>query len=169
MARRSPRRPPPEILAYYDELVNTLARRLGSRHDAEDVAHEAIVRMLTANVSAIEKPRAYLHQTARNLATDAYRRHIAHEIIPLDLIEESVASASNLDVAIYAAEIVSALEVALADIPLRCRQVFVWQRIGGMTQAEIADRLGVSKSMVVKYMMRAMQHLRERLTDFDPD
>jgi len=169
MSSRSNRRVLPGFLAYYDELVGTWVRKLGSRHDAEDVAHDAVVRMLEADGSAILQPRAYLHQTARNLVTDGYRRRAAHEIVPFEIIEEPVATDSDPDAAMRATQMVAALEAALAELPLKCRQVFVWQRLGGLTQAEIAERLGLSKNMVEKYMIRAMRHLRERLTAFDPN
>lgn len=157
------------LLAHYEEVLGTWVRRLDSRHDAEDVTHDAVVRILEADGSAILKPRAYLHQTARNLATDAYRRSAAHETIPLDDIEEFAAPDRDLDQTVHASQMVAALEVALAELPLKCRQAFIWQRIGGMTQAEIAQRLGVSRNMVEKHMIRAMRHLRTRLSHFDPN
>jgi len=169
MRRRSSKRRQPDLLDYYDDLLKTWVRRLGSRHDAADVAHDAIVRMLRADLTTIQNPRAYLHQTARNLATDAYRRNAAHEIVPLEIVEESITSDGDLDAAIRAAEIVAALEIALNELPLRCRQVFVWQRIGGLTQTEIADRLGLSTKMIQKYLTRATRHLRARMAAFDSD
>lgn len=50
-----------------------------------------------------------------------------------------------------------------ARTALNCRKVFVWQKIEGLTQAEIAERLGLSKNMVEKYMIRTLRHLRERV------
>lgn len=60
-------------------------------------------------------------------------------------------------------QLVAGLEHALAALPLKCRQVFVWQRLDGCSQQEIADRLGISKNMVEKYMIRTMRHLRDHL------
>ena len=161
-------RPLPGFFAYYEELVGTWRRRLDSRHDAEDIAHDAVVRVLEADGSAVLQPRAYLHQTARNVATDIFRRRIAHETVALDAVEEAQALHGDPDAALRAAQMVAALEAALAELPLKCRQVFVWQRLGGLTQAEIAHKLGLSKNMIEKYMIRAMRHLRERLAAFDP-
>lgn len=160
--------PLPGFLAYYDELIGTWSRRLGNRDDAEDLAHDAVVRVLEADGTAILQPRAYLHRTARNLATDAYRRGATHAVIPLD-DNDPPATIDDPVAALRATEMVTAVEAALAELPLPCRQTFVWQRIDGLGQAEIAKRLGVSKNMVEKHMIRVMRHLRERLTPFDPD
>src|SRR5262245_17807913 len=77
------------VLAYYDEVVGTWSRRLRNRHDAEDVAQDAMVRLLEVGDTPILQPRAYLHQTARNLATDAHRRRATHEAVPLDALDDA--------------------------------------------------------------------------------
>jgi RNA polymerase sigma-70 factor (ECF subfamily) len=155
------------FLAYYHELVGTWTRKLKNRHDAEDVAHDAMLRVLEVDNATILQPRAYLHQTARNVLTDAYRRSIAHEMVPLASMDDTPAGYGNPDAILCATEMIHALEGALNELPLKCRQVFVWQRLDGLTQAEIALRLNISKNMVEKYMMRTMQHLRLRLAALD--
>ena len=63
----------------------------------------------------------------------------------------------------HAIQLADAIERALAELPLNCRRVFIWQKIEGLTQQEIATRLGLSKNMVEKYMIRTLRHLRDRL------
>ena len=62
-----------------------------------------------------------------------------------------------------ALQLAESVERALQELPLNCRKVFVWQKIEGLTQAEIAERLGLTKNMVEKYMIRTLRHLRERV------
>jgi len=161
----------PDFLTYYDELLGTWKRRLGNRHDAEDIAQETVLRMLEADAASILKPRAYLHQTARNLVTDAHRRRSLHEIVSLDELDDGLEELATPDsdpgTATYVSEMLSALEAALVELPLKCQQVFVWQCIGAMSQGEIAARLGISKNMVEKYRIRATRHLRARMAEFD--
>ena len=68
----------------------------------------------------------------------------------------------------HAVQVVAGLERALAELPLKCRQVFIWQRLDGCSQQEIAERLNISKNMVEKYMIRAMRHLRDQLGQLSP-
>jgi RNA polymerase sigma-70 factor (ECF subfamily) len=63
----------------------------------------------------------------------------------------------------HAIQLADSIERALTELPVNCRKVFVWQKIEGLTQAEIAERLGLSKNMVEKYMIRTLRHLRDRL------
>ena len=68
----------------------------------------------------------------------------------------------------HALQLADSVERALAELPLNCRKVFIWQKIEGLTQQEIAERLGLSKNMVEKYMIRTLRHLRERLDALAP-
>lgn len=62
----------------------------------------------------------------------------------------------------HAIQLADSIERALGELPLNCRKVFVWQKIEGLTQAEIAQRLGLSKTWW-KSMIRTLRHLRERV------
>lgn len=76
---------------YYRELVNFLSARLGSRQAAEDVAHDAYVRVLErVDAQVIEHPRAFLYRTALNLVVDRHRRHLIRQTEPLEVLDEGV-------------------------------------------------------------------------------
>lgn len=60
------------------------------------------------------------------------------------------------------------IQRALAGLPKSHRKVLVWQKLDGLTQLEIADRLGLSKNRVEKYMIRTLRHLRDRLDTAAP-
>lgn len=163
---------PPAFLASYDELVGSWRRKLGNSHDAEDVAQETLLRALQADASSVQQPRAWLHQTARNLVTDLWRRRghaqaWAAEQPADPSAREPACDASNPEQLLQATQLHARLELALAELPLKCRQVFVLQRLDGLGQAEIAERMGLTRNSVEKYMIRAMRHLRERLIDAD--
>ena len=48
----------------------------------------------------------------------------------------------------------------IEDLPPRCRDVFILHQLHDIPQAEIAERLGISRNMVAQHMMRAMQGIR---------
>ena len=47
----------------------------------------------------------------------------------------------------------------LDDLPPRCRQVFELARLEGLSQAEIAERLGISVNTVIAQLAKARQRL----------
>jgi RNA polymerase sigma-70 factor (ECF subfamily) len=103
------------------------------------------------------------------MAVDNFRRTDGQEWVPLDTIARHPSSLGDPLAQVRTEQLSQALEAALAELPLKCRQVFVWQRLEGLTQAEIAERMGLSKNMVEKYMIRTALHLRERLGAYAPN
>ncbi len=153
---------------HYEELIGTWTRRLRNRQQAEDLAHDTFVRVLESKSSAVEQPRAYLHQTARNIAVDAYRREDRREALTLEAFDQRSPHSGDPEHFMHAIQLADSIERALAELPLNCRKIFIWQKIEGLTQQEIAERLGLSKNMVEKYMIRTLRHLRDRLDAMAP-
>ncbi len=161
MTPKLPRRP--GFFEHYEELIGTWTRRLKNRQQAEDLAHDTFVRVLESDSAAVEQPRAYLHQTARNIAVDAYRREDRRAAMEQDAVHHGLPATGDPEHFMQAIQLADSIERALSELPVNCRKVFVWQKIEGLTQAEIAERLGLSKNMVEKYMIRTLRHLRDRL------
>lgn len=157
------------FLAYYEELLAVWTRKLGCRDAARDLTHDAFAKCLETDPDQVAQPRAYLHQAARNVAVDGFRREGGQEWVSLDTIAGHASPLGDPLAQARTGQLSQALEDALAELPLKCRQVFVWQRLEGMTQAEIATRMGLSKNMVEKYMIRTALHLRERLGAYAPN
>ena len=162
MSPQPPRRT--GFFQHYEELIGTWTRRLRNRQQAEDLAHDTFVRVLESKADAVSQPRAYLHQTARNIAVDAYRR----EALALQAFDQRSPHSGDPEHFMHAVQLADSIERALAELPLNCRKVFIWQKIEGLTQQEIAVRLGLSKNMVEKYMIRTLRHLRDRLDAMAP-
>jgi len=148
---------------HYEELIGTWTRRLRNRQQAQDLAHDTFVRVLETDSATVEQPRAYLHQTARNIAVDDFRRAERRDAKERATMPPSASETGDPEQFMRALQLAESVERALQELPLNCRKVFVWQKIEGLTQAEIAERLGLTKNMVEKYMIRTLRHLRERV------
>ncbi len=166
MTAKPPRRP--GFFEHYEELIGTWTRRLRHRQQAEDLAHDTFVRVLESDAATVQQPRAYLHQTARNIAVDAFRREDRRGALEEQGVHLSVSPSGDPEHFMHAIQLADSIERALGELPINCRKVFVWQKIEGLTQAEIAERLGLSKNMVEKYMIRTLRHLRDRLDGSAP-
>ncbi|WP_338880759.1 sigma-70 family RNA polymerase sigma factor [Achromobacter veterisilvae] len=156
-------------LAHYGELIGAWARRTGNYHDAEDATHDAIVRVLETDTRALVNPRAYLHRSVHNRLIDTHRQSKLLELVPLHELDEGEHPLlTDPDAAARTSQLLASLKAGLAELPLKCRQVFLWHRLEGYSQEEIAQKLGISVNMVEKYMIRAVRHLRDRLQNHAP-
>ena len=154
---------------YYRELVSFLSDRLGNAHAAEDVVHDAYVRVLERTAGEpIEQPRAFLYRTALNLVIDGHRRNTLRQVEPLDVLdtEEQFFSPSP-QVLMDHGQRLEMLQRALAELPAACRDSFLLRKLEGLSHLEIAERLGVSRSVVEKNIVNAMKHCRVRIRMWD--
>lgn len=143
-----------------DALLRFLVRRLGNPALAEDLTQETWLRAAGAGGggATLGNPRSYLFRIAANLALD-HQRHVGHgvEIEAADEVTATVADPrpSPEEHALHRAEFNRLMEVVNALSP-RCREVFILCRFEGMTQSEVADRLGISKATVVTHVVNAL-------------
>ncbi len=154
---------------YYRELVNFLSARLGSRQAAEDVAHDAYVRGLErVDAQVIEHPRAFLYRTALNLVVDRHRRHLIRQTEPLEVLDEGVQWQHTLwSQDMHHAQRLDLLKRALDELPKPCRDSFLLRKLEGLSHPQIAERLGLSRSLVEKHIVNAMKHCRQRMRQWE--
>ena len=55
------------------------------------------------------------------------------------------------------------LAEVIDELPPRQREVFLMHKFDGLSHAEIAEKLGISRSMVEKHVMRALAFCRDRV------
>jgi RNA polymerase sigma-70 factor (ECF subfamily) len=146
-------------------LRRYLARMLGSTTEAQDVAHDAYVRVYPkVQDASARNPEAVLYTTARRLALNKIKRRT---VAPFAASEPHLESTPSPDPGVVqqvmARQELQHLEVALAQLPPGCRTVLLLRKIELLSHTEIAERLGISISTVEKQHARALRLLRVAL------
>ena len=154
-----------------EALVRFLHRRTRSADDAEDLAQESLTRLMRYRGHAPETWTALLYRIAVNALHDRSRRAASHfDAQHVSLDDESgelVAGEPSHEQRTASQQELVALQRALLRLPDRCRQIYLLNRIEGMTYNEIADHCGISVKAVEKHISRALRVLRERLGAFN--
>lgn len=139
------------VLPHGTTLAAWLRAKFGNQVEVDDIVQESYARLLRAyGQGTVVSPRAFLFQTARNLALNqvrhsGYRR--TEQGAPADLGSIS-APDDGVPETVARAEDVQLLIRAIQQLPDRCREVFTLRKIHGLSQKEIAARLGISESTV---------------------
>jgi RNA polymerase sigma-70 factor (ECF subfamily) len=163
--------PPPrrDFAALYRETVaplrRYLARLLGNAAEAQDVAHDAYVRVYpSAHDPRIAQPEAVLYTTARRLAINRLKRRSISPFAPAPAgADTAISGAPDVARQVMARQELGLLEAALADLPEGCRTVLLLRKVELLSHREIADRLGIAISTVEKQHARALRLLRAAL------
>ncbi len=60
------------------------------------------------------------------------------------------------------------INLAIDELPLKCKEVFMLNRFEDLKYREIAEKLNISVKTVETQMSKALQHLRVRLVEYLP-
>ncbi|RQO56235.1 RNA polymerase sigma factor [Paucibacter sp. KBW04] len=142
----------------FSRVRAALMRRGRSTHDADDLVQEAWIRLARYELDQpvpVERPEAFLMRTALNLSIDAHRARVNHgeEV----LVEEVVLldTAPGIEAVVLARERMARMSVCLNRLNEKTRDIFLANRIDGLTYREIAERHGLSTSTVEKHIAKA--------------
>lgn len=133
--------------------------RFGCREIAADATQETFLRMLMAPPGgSIENPQAYLFRIARSIAhVVAASRRAETAFVDLAAVAEILLDdAPDPERVVDARQRMRRFAAIIGALPPRCREVFVLSRMHGLTNGEIAKRLGISRNMVEKHVIRAL-------------
>jgi RNA polymerase sigma-70 factor, ECF subfamily len=153
---------------YYVGLCEYAIRLLGSAEVAEDVVHDLFLHLWDTRGphDTVRLTRSYLYAAVRNRALKYLRhRRVAEAWIARAAREEEPAAESSADVYLRR-ELEEVVDRAIAELPARCREIFLLRRREQLSYDEIARRAGVSLGTVKSQMWRAAVHLREKLTPY---
>ena len=160
-----PTPPPPDSwLVKYATMFRDWTRRCEHRQEAEDALQDAALGMLKREGAALADPCAYLYQASRNNLASGLRKLSQRAAVPLhDLGDHEHPALHDVAADLDGMQLARSIDAALAQLPEKCRQAYIWHRLDGLTQPEIAARMGLSVNSVERYIMRAMRHLRDTL------
>ena len=143
-----------------------LQARLGSEHEAQEVAQEAYARLLQLHQpDALSHPKAYLFKIAGNVATDRIRQRMTRARLDKLDVEAGFERVDTVspDHRALAEEELDLVERALGELPPKYRRAFLLNRLENWTTAEIAKELFVRERMVRNYIARTAIYCQLRL------
>ena len=154
---------------YRAALLRHVERMVHSREDAAELVQDTYLRVMRqVQTSRFEAAaRAYLFQTATNLARDHFRRQRFRAHDRLDELPEADMPVGSppVDQTVAADEVLALLRTAITELPPSTRAVFLRARVQNQGYAEIGRELGMSVRTVERRMAEAMTILCGRLRD----
>jgi RNA polymerase sigma-70 factor (sigma-E family) len=143
-------------------LIRLAALLVDDRATAEDVVQDAFVALHRHRGQLRDDQAlfAYLRKAVVNNAHNVWRRRTvvrrAHPAPP-------VPAAAGADEPLLVAEEQARVFAAVRTLPTRQREVVVLRYWSGLSEAEIADALGISRGAVKSHASRAMAKLEATL------
>jgi len=159
--------PQPHEDAYQhrDFLRNWIRQRFPLAGDPEDIVQESYARLIQyQKTGPVVNCRAFLFVTARNLALNHIRRagYENRSVLSGEFLYENVCTEiPSPRQSLAKTEEVALLMEAISNLPPKCRQVFTLRKIYGLSQREIAKRMGISVNTVGNHAVMGLNKCRE--------
>lgn len=161
---------------YAQPLLRFISRQNINHEEAREIVQETYCRLQQVpEIETVEFPRAYLFRTAINLARDSKRQRRRQYAVAdagdpgVPEMADVPSEAPTAYQVLKAEQELAIIRAAIQELSPSCRRVFVMHRFENATYAQIAQRLGVSVSMIEKYVSEALVHLKARLDTLDAD
>lgn len=149
-------------------LRSFIARRVSNPSQIEDILQDVFVK-IHSNINSLKestKVHSWVYQIARNTIIDYYRKEKMKlediDEIPLE-DEGAINNINNIVDSEPAQKVAAGLKGMIDDLPEKYSQALYLVEIEGLSQVELAKRLGISVSGAKSRVQRGRQLLKDSL------
>lgn len=125
---------------------------------AEDLSQDTFVRLLGRDeLNTPREPRAFLVAIAKGLLFDYFRRAALEQAYLTELMLIPEAEHPSPEEQQMILEDLKAIDRLLGKLSSKARAAFLYNRLDGLSHAQIAERLGVSVPRVRQYLAQGIR------------
>jgi RNA polymerase sigma-70 factor (ECF subfamily) len=155
-----------QVLPHEPMLRAWLRAKFPSLSDDDDVVQESYARLIRARKErAPHDPKAYLFSIARNVVLDLFRKRRTVPFVVSSEAERSAVAEERAGVveSVCSTQELELLRAAIDDLPERCRRIMTLRKLHGLSNQEIAERLGLSVNTVNAQLVIGLARCRRYL------
>lgn len=155
---------------YYSGLCAFSMQYISDRAAVEDLVQDFFVHLwqIAPQIEVNKSLRSYFFSSVKNRCLD----YIKHQSVHSQYVERIQRSESEEDFSsefIYVeSELRNLLDRSITELPPRCREIFEMSRMKGFSNAEISDKLGLSKRTVELQISIALKKIRSKMSGYLP-
>lgn len=157
-------------LEHRPQLIRFFVYRTGSRELAEDIVQDIAVKLHTMDrscVSDIRNPLAFIYRMGANLLIDRAKQ--ARQVrareknwMLLAIVTSNGEAVDDMpapDRGVDARQQLASIAAAIDRLGPQCQKAFRLHKFDGLSHAEVAEVMGISRSAVEKHISTALRAL----------
>lgn len=156
------------FIAYFKNVRFFIFSFIKSESDSEELAQDVFLKVWENRneIDAEKSFNSYLYTITRNVVFN----YLKHKLVEKSYNEFIYFSRSEFaddpEKILYAREIELLIEMAIGQMPERRREIYCLSRHKGLSNEEIAQKLGISKKTVENQLSLAMSELKKVILFF---
>ncbi len=159
------------VLAHLDELYRFALRMTGDAEQAEELIHEAVLKALKREKTAIQSPRAWLFRILYHTFVSRFRKKLRHEAIFHQELPSENSASDDREAATEPDPLASFIaredvRNAVASLPEEFRVVVWLSDAEGFSLREVAEIAGCPLGTAASRLARGRQRLRRLLAGY---
>jgi RNA polymerase sigma-70 factor (ECF subfamily) len=147
---------------YYENLVTYCSNLTRDQAKAEDIVQNTLVRLWTNRAGLVihSSLKSYLYRSVFNTFATEYKKGKKMEESLIQLKGELLDRHVEMDDGVLE-EKIKILEIAIAQLPKKCRTIFLLSKKQGYKYKEIALLMNISEKAVEKHISRAIHRIKK--------
>lgn len=150
---------------YYRPLAVFGLKYVENLEVSKEIAQELFIQLYQARKTLVISTslKSYLYRAMRNRCLN-YRKQVQNQRKHLDQYQVEQEQAVDLEAEIRKTELEHQVFQIVEGLQPQCRNIFTLSRMKGLSNQEIADKLGISKRTVETQISNALKTLRQKLS-----
>ncbi|HEY3371156.1 MAG TPA: RNA polymerase sigma-70 factor [Prolixibacteraceae bacterium] len=155
---------------YYSSLCAFSMQYLNKRNEVEDLVQDFFVYLWVeaSSLRINSSLKSYLFTAIKNRCLDYQKHHKIIEKYRTFILFSTEKGDDSTDHLFAESELRHAIERSMDKLPPRCREIFEYSRLHGLSNQEISEKLGLSKRTVELQISNSLKVLRKELAEFLP-
>ena len=147
---------------YYNPLCNFAVSITSDRKMAQDVVQDVFTKLWDKRkeLSINSNEKSYLFQAVKHRAYEILRKRQNESKLNVTDFEESYSREKDLEEQANKFMLKEFLYNSIRQLPPKCQEIFVLNKVNGLTYTEIADDLNISVKTVENQIGKAYRKLR---------
>lgn len=149
---------------YYSRVVAFIKKQETAQDLAQDVFVNIWLNRKTLDVS--RNLQNYLFVASRHAAINYLKKELSVTSEPLENMHTDIGSDITVEDMLFAKEIRLLIEMVVSEMPAQRQRIYRMSREQGVSNEEIASKLGISKRSVENQISLALKEIRQAVTAY---
>lgn len=149
--------------SYYNRVKNFIYGLIKSDEDAKELVQD-IFTNLWINRKSLDLNKsfnAYLFVSARNLSFNYLKHRAVEKLYINDYLSINKDFDNHTEEFLFAKEINLLIDMTVEKMPVRRKNIYMYSRVKGYSNEEIAEKLHISKKTVENQLSLALKEIRK--------